>query len=92
MEDVGLWEHELRESDLEQPLSPPGLAMHDLETEELAAYAEEYAAFADFADLDGLADELFELSDMEDGASVHKTDTALPSRKGKRKADVDMAD
>lgn len=38
----------------------------DLEAEELQAYAEEYAALADFEDLDALADEWLSYSDVED--------------------------
>jgi hypothetical protein len=44
---------------------PVHLTPEDLENEELAAYAEEYTALADFTDLDAMADELFNWSDEE---------------------------
>ena len=37
-----------------------------MEAEELLAYAEECAILAEFEDLDGLADQIFGLSDTED--------------------------
>jgi hypothetical protein len=67
---------------------------HDLEDEELEAYAEEYAAIVDFEDLDGLSDNAFDLSDMEDYPSVNKSQTAQPSRskaKSKARNSADMS-
>jgi hypothetical protein len=40
---------------------------YDLENEELAAYAEEYDALADFDDMDALGDDVFDIHDGEDG-------------------------
>ncbi|EGO29111.1 hypothetical protein SERLADRAFT_456449 [Serpula lacrymans var. lacrymans S7.9] len=64
MEDVSHWEDELRECppDIVDEVTP-----EDLESEELAVYAEEYAALADFADLDANVEDFF-LSDVEDGS------------------------
>ncbi|KAI5997286.1 hypothetical protein F5J12DRAFT_906995 [Pisolithus orientalis] len=60
LEDVSVWESELRGS-----VHAQHLTHHDPE-EELVAYAEEYAALADFADIDLSAEEFSSWSDVED--------------------------
>ncbi|KAH7924938.1 hypothetical protein BV22DRAFT_1034633 [Leucogyrophana mollusca] len=62
MEDVSGWESELRD----HTSSTLDMTPEDLEAEEIAAYAEEYAALEDFADIDVTADDFSVWSDAED--------------------------
>ncbi|KAH7912630.1 hypothetical protein BJ138DRAFT_1060693 [Hygrophoropsis aurantiaca] len=83
MEDVNGWESEL----LMQTSSSIHVAPEDMEAEEMAAYAEEYAALADFADIDIAADDFSAWSDVDESLSE------VASGKGKATSetmDLDM--
>ncbi|KAF7969595.1 hypothetical protein HWV62_26825 [Athelia sp. TMB] len=67
MEDPTTWENELQ--DIPQPLDLD-VTLEDLEAEELQAYADEYAALADFEDI---PEEEWDLTDLE------RSDATLPA-------------
>ncbi|KZP03552.1 hypothetical protein FIBSPDRAFT_807695 [Athelia psychrophila] len=81
MEDPTTWENELQ--DIPQPLEL-NTSPEDLEAEELQAYADEYAALADFEDI---PEEEWDLSDLDEATS---TPTAHAPRTSNEAMEMEM--